>query len=172
MSETEVQNVDTQNQAEEQTQEPQPTPAEQPIDQTPMVQRHDDPEDQQPNEQAPQEEQTQNQTPAEAASSQDPVVITSTSQADGEQKEPEHASFFTAVISLVNSTLGSGMLGIPLAYSKAGLVPAIILHVLMGVMSWASFYFLTYASEATGVYSYGDVFFFSSLTFFLYSPFF
>ena len=74
-------------------------------------------------------------------------------------KKPEDkvASLPTAIISMVNSTLGAGMLGIPLAYSKAGLVPAIILHVLMGVMSWISFYFLTYTSDATGMYTYGEV---------------
>ncbi|KAH7826385.1 putative AminoAcid/AuxinPermease(AAAP) Family Protein [Monocercomonoides exilis] len=73
------------------------------------------------------------------------------------KKEEKPASFGTAVISLVNSTLGAGMLGIPLAYAKAGLVPAIILHLLMGVLSWISFYFLTYAAEATGMYTYGDL---------------
>ncbi|KAK2964412.1 Transmembrane amino acid transporter [Blattamonas nauphoetae] len=49
------------------------------------------------------------------------------------------------------------MLGIPLAYAKAGLVPALLMHVMMGLLSWASFYFLTYSAEATGCYTYGDL---------------
>lgn len=73
------------------------------------------------------------------------------------EKKQLYNRFPTAVISLVNSTLGAGMLGIPLAYAKAGLVPAIIMHILIGLISWFSFYFLTYSSEATGEYSYGDV---------------
>lgn len=74
------------------------------------------------------------------------------------KKEGGEASFGTAVISLVNSTLGSGMLGIPLAYAKAGLIPALTLHIIMGVLSWMSFYFITYVTEALGEYSYGGVF--------------
>ncbi|KAA6369592.1 MAG: putative vacuolar amino acid transporter, partial [Streblomastix strix] len=73
------------------------------------------------------------------------------------EKKQSYNRFPTAIISLVNSHLGAGMLGIPLAYAKAGLVPAIIMHILMGLISWFSFYFLTYSSEATGQYSYGDL---------------
>ncbi|KAK2964626.1 Transmembrane amino acid transporter [Blattamonas nauphoetae] len=72
-------------------------------------------------------------------------------------KKEKYAKFPVAVISLVNSTLGAGMLGIPLAYAKAGLVPALLMHVMMGLLSWASFYFLTYSAEATGCYTYGDL---------------
>ncbi|KAA6323259.1 MAG: hypothetical protein EZS28_054334, partial [Streblomastix strix] len=73
------------------------------------------------------------------------------------EKKQSYNRFPTAIISLVNSHLGAGMLGIPLAYAKAGLVPAIIMHILMGLISWFSYYFLTYSSEATGQYSYGDL---------------
>ena len=66
-------------------------------------------------------------------------------------------TFPAAVISLVNSTIGTGMLGIQLASAKGGLVPALILHVLMALNAWTTFYFLTYASEATGMYTYGEL---------------
>ena len=111
----------------------------------------------------PEQKQVVEESSAASPQEDAPAQNTDSSEAPEEKKE-EPASFTTAIISLVNSTLGSGMLGIPLAYSKAGLVPAIVLHILMGLMSWASFYFLTYSSEATGVYSYGDVCFIFFLT--------
>ena len=75
-----------------------------------------------------------------------------------------HASVPATSISLINSTLGSGMLGIPLAYAKAGLLPAIAIHVVMAIVSFFSYYYLLYASDATQTFSLGEVriFFFHS----------
>lgn len=75
-----------------------------------------------------------------------------------DKKKPvSNASFFSAVISLTNSTLGAGMLGIPLAYSKAGLFPAIVMQFSMAIMSYFSFYFMIYSSDVTQLYSLGEV---------------
>ena len=68
-----------------------------------------------------------------------------------------NASIPSALISLVNSTLGAGMLGIPLAYAKAGILPALVIHVIMAVMSYYSFHFLIYADDAIQNWSFGDV---------------
>ncbi|KAK2958635.1 Transmembrane amino acid transporter [Blattamonas nauphoetae] len=68
-----------------------------------------------------------------------------------------NASMFSAVISLVNSTLGAGMLGIPLAYAKAGLLPAILMHITMAIMSLISFYFLVYVTDAMEQYTLGEI---------------
>jgi amino acid permease len=42
---------------------------------------------------------------------------------------------------------GAGMLGIPYSYAKAGLIPSIIMHGFMTLVTWYSLYFLCYASE-------------------------
>ena len=77
------------------------------------------------------------------------------------QQTPEaeyaHATIAATSVSLINSTLGSGMLGIPLAYAKAGLFPAILIHVVMAIVSFFSYYYLLYASDATQTFSLGEV---------------
>ena len=78
--------------------------------------------------------------------------------ADTVDTEPvPDASLASGSISLINSMLGAGMLGIPLAYAKSGLFPAIIVHLLMILVSYLTFYYLFYVSDATQTYSFGNV---------------
>ena len=91
------------------------------------------------------------------------------SSKDKTQDQYAHATIPATTISLINSTLGSGMLGIPLAYAKAGLFPAILIHIVMAVVSFFSYYYLLYASDATQTFSLGEVcllFFCCCFTFF------
>ena len=67
---------------------------------------------------------------------------------------------FSAVLNLVNSVLGAGVLGIPYAFAKAGIIPSVIIFVMMIILNYVSLLILCYISDATLVYSYGDVSFF------------
>lgn len=97
-----------------------------------------------------------------SASSAPEIVVTIKSK-----KKP--AKPLNAVINLVNAVIGAGVLGLPFAFAKAGLVPAILIFLMMLVFSYLSLRFLIYVSDATLVYSYGDV---CRLPFFLCSFFF
>ena len=72
-------------------------------------------------------------------------------------EEYANATIPATAISLINSTLGSGMLGIPLAYAKSGLLIAILIHIIMAIVSYFSYYYLIYASDATQMFSLGEV---------------
>ena len=68
------------------------------------------------------------------------------------------ATPFHAVLNLVNSVLGAGVLGIPYAFAKAGIIPSIIIFVFMVILNYASLSIVCYIADATLVYSYGDVY--------------
>ena len=85
------------------------------------------------------------------------------SKGDEEHSKRKVATPFHATLNLVNSVIGAGVLGIPFSFAKAGLVPAIIMFLLMTALNYVSLNckcyltILCYISDATLVYSYGDV---------------
>ena len=58
---------------------------------------------------------------------------------------------------MVNAVIGAGVLGLPFAFAKAGLLPAIIIFFFMLLISYVSLVYVAYTSDALLVYSYGDV---------------
>ncbi|KAH7815209.1 putative AminoAcid/AuxinPermease(AAAP) Family Protein [Monocercomonoides exilis] len=66
-------------------------------------------------------------------------------------------NFVMSVFTMVNSTLGAGMLGVPLAYAKAGLVLAISMNVLVELIAFCTMYFLLVIADACGIYSLGGL---------------
>lgn len=76
---------------------------------------------------------------------------------DNTKSKKKPASPTGAVINMVNSVIGAGVLGLPFAFAKAGLVPAILIFFLMMVFAFISLNHLIYIADATLVYSYGDV---------------
>ena len=66
-------------------------------------------------------------------------------------------SFFTALISLINTVIGAGTLGLPYAFARAGVIPALLLYFFMLGVSYLSFHYLIVVSDSVLLYSYGEV---------------
>ncbi|KAH7816202.1 putative AminoAcid/AuxinPermease(AAAP) Family Protein [Monocercomonoides exilis] len=66
-------------------------------------------------------------------------------------------TLFPAVITLVTSTLGAGLLGVPLAYAKSGIVVALIMNIFVQIISFLSMVMVLYVTDASGVYSLGGL---------------
>ncbi|KAK2961174.1 Transmembrane amino acid transporter [Blattamonas nauphoetae] len=71
------------------------------------------------------------------------------------KKKP--AGFVGATVNMVNAVIGAGLLGLPFAFAKAGIVPATIMAVFMCFLSMLTGYYLSYASDATNTYVYGEL---------------
>ena len=89
-----------------------------------------------------------------------------------QQPSSAGATQISSLVSLVNTIVGAGTLGLPLAFAKAGLVPSLIIFVIMLSLTLLSLYYVVYSSDATLLYSYGEVciiFSFNPQCLFLYS---
>ncbi|KAK2949612.1 Transmembrane amino acid transporter [Blattamonas nauphoetae] len=73
------------------------------------------------------------------------------------RQRAKKAAILNAIIVLVNSTLGDGVFGMPLAYAKSGLLGAIFVHLLVVIMSSVSFYQLVYIADVVDEYSFGEL---------------
>ena len=70
-------------------------------------------------------------------------------------KHPAHP--VNSVLNMVNAVIGAGVLGLPFAFAKAGILPAILIFAVMVVISYLSLTYVAYTADALLVYSYGDV---------------
>jgi amino acid permease len=76
---------------------------------------------------------------------------------------PEHnhisrkSSAFIAISNLVATVCGGGVLSLPQAFQKAGIVPSTILMIMAAVSTDFSMYILVSCARRTGGRSYGDV---------------
>lgn len=85
---------------------------------------------------------------------------TEVKESDGKEEvkiQQKSATVFSGIINLMNTIIGAGVLGLPYAFARAGVVPAILIFILMILYTFCSFSHLVYVSDATLVYSYGDV---------------
>jgi amino acid permease len=71
--------------------------------------------------------------------------------------EKKEASPFSTLMTLSAAILGTGMLGMPYAFDNAGLCFATGLLIAMSVMSYIVMYFISYAADATCLYTYSAV---------------
>ncbi|KAK2962004.1 Transmembrane amino acid transporter [Blattamonas nauphoetae] len=69
----------------------------------------------------------------------------------------KESNLVSGSMNLVNMVIGSGTLGLPFAFAKAGLVPAILMFVVFGLLSYLTFYYCMYASDVTMTYTFGDI---------------
>lgn len=67
------------------------------------------------------------------------------------------ATVASGVLNLVNTVIGAGVLGLPYAFYKAGLVPSILMFLLMYLISQVTFSYVVNVCDSTLVYSFGDV---------------
>ncbi|KAK2950923.1 Transmembrane amino acid transporter [Blattamonas nauphoetae] len=73
------------------------------------------------------------------------------------RKKASWTKVLNSIIVLINSTLGDGVFGVPLAYAKGGMVGAFLIHLMVMIMSFISFYQLVYIADVVEEYSYGDL---------------
>ena len=85
-----------------------------------------------------------------------------------------YATSFHSILNLVNVSIGAGVLGLPFAFAKAGLIPSLSIFCCVSVICYISLTYLSYVCDAILVYSYGEVwshffhiFFFDLQRFFL-----
>ncbi|XP_072030737.1 probable sodium-coupled neutral amino acid transporter 6 [Amphiura filiformis] len=94
-----------------------------------------------------------------------PLVSIEQDDEDGEvfvQEGPVRgASFSLSVFNVMNAVLGSGILGLPYAMAKTGIVLFSFLLVVIAVLATFSIHLLLYMCDLTGVKSYEDVGFYA-----------
>lgn len=78
-------------------------------------------------------------------------------ETEKEVKVEKPSSVTVSLINLVNTVIGAGTLGLPYAFARAGLVPALILYFFMLLVSFMSFYYLIISADSVLLYSYGEV---------------
>jgi amino acid permease len=71
--------------------------------------------------------------------------------------ELRKSSHITSIFTLVSNMCGGGVLTLPIAFSRAGIVPSFLLMVLSAVMTDFAMYILCSCSRRTGGTSYGQV---------------
>ena len=67
------------------------------------------------------------------------------------------SNIFQTFIALSTSCLSSGIIGIPLAFANAGLVPSIVMTFFTAFVSFSCSYFSIYVADAIAIYSFGGV---------------
>ncbi|XP_044535037.1 sodium-coupled neutral amino acid transporter 1-like, partial [Gracilinanus agilis] len=72
-------------------------------------------------------------------------------------EETEETSFGTCVFNLINSTMGSGILGLSFALANTGILLYLILLILMGLMTTYSIYLMLLSGVRTGLMNYEEV---------------
>ncbi|KAK2947253.1 Transmembrane amino acid transporter [Blattamonas nauphoetae] len=72
-------------------------------------------------------------------------------------KKAKPATIVSGTINLVNTVIGAGTLGLPYAFAKAGLLPAILMFIALALLSYLTMYYIAYASDVTLCYSCGDI---------------
>ena len=73
------------------------------------------------------------------------------------KKTPKGTGPILSVVTLVNTVVGAGTLGLPYAFAKAGLVPSLSIFFTMLSLTILSVYYVVHVSDCTLLFSYGEV---------------
>ena len=73
------------------------------------------------------------------------------------KQQPHGAKVLPSILNLVNTVIGAGVLGLPYAFYRAGLVLALLMFFLMVFVSMLTFNFMVDVCDSTLIYSFGDV---------------
>ena len=68
-----------------------------------------------------------------------------------------YATSLHSVLNLINVSIGAGVLGLPFAFAKAGLIPGLLIFCCVSIICYISLTYLGYVCDAVLVYSYGEV---------------
>lgn len=76
---------------------------------------------------------------------------------DVSENDSKDSSYFTSIINLCNTTVGSSCLSIPFAINQSGLLFGIILLIISCICVKYSLYFIIKAKDATDKKDYEDI---------------
>ena len=86
-----------------------------------------------------------------------PLELCQNQQQPQNAGEQRYATVFSGTVNLIKTIIGAGILGLPFAFARSGILIFVLVFLMVAFISWLSLMYLIYVADATRIYTLGAV---------------